>query len=194
MICRNSSTIFHSTILSVSVTATIVLIVLPYLGFTESVLVGEPNLSVKNPFGGGPPEIIMNLDDKAYPGELRNFVWNGGDVNDNFPVNEPPRNNITAIIPNNTATIEKGSQVRFAVKDNPSPEVQPDSLSVTAYTLEGYPSKVLNVSSNKADTFNVELDEGKYILLAVATWLPNEENYLTTEGYVSYAYRIDVVG
>lgn len=193
MIYRTSNSTIYSIALLISVSAIIVLNIMPSLGVTEAIVVGEPNPSVRNPFGGKTPEIIMTLDGKAYPGQLRNFIWNSGNVNDNFPVIEPPRDNITAIIPNNTATTEKGSQVKFAIKGNPAPEVQPDSLSVTAYTLDGHPSKVLDVSNNKTDTFDIELDKGKYILLALATWLPNEDNYLRTEGYVSYTYRIDVV-
>ncbi len=193
MIYRISSPVFYPTTLSISVFSTIVLIILlPFFGTAEAIFVGEPNLSAKNPFGGGPPEIIMTLDGKAYPGELRNFVWNSGDVDDNLPVIEPPRDNITAIVPNITVTIEKGSQIKFSVKDNPAPEVQPDSLSVTAYTLDDYPVKILGMSNDKTDTFNVDLDEGRYILLAVATWLPNEGNYQTIEGLVSRTYSINV--
>ena len=193
MIYRTSNSVFYSIALLISVSTIIVLNTMPSLGVTEAIVVGEPNLSVRNPFGGKTPEMIMTLDGKAYSGELRSFIWNSGNVNDNFPVIEQPRDNITAIIPNNTATTEKGSQVKFSIKGNPDTEAQPDSLSVTAYTLDGYPSKVLDVSNNKTDTFDIELDKGKYILLALATWLPNEDNYLRTEGYVSYTYRIDVM-
>ena len=192
MICRISSSFYFTSLLISFFTTVVLITLLASLETTEAIFVGEPNLSPKNPFGGGPPEIIMTLDGKTYPGELRNFIWNSGDVNDNLPAIEPTRSNITAIVPNNTVTIEKGSQVKFAIKDNPAPEVQPDSLSVTAYTLNGNPYKVIDVSNNKTDTFDVDLNEGKYILLAVATWLPNEGTYQTIEGIVSRTYSINV--
>ncbi len=193
MAFRLSSLLLYSMALSISIYAIGVLVIVPLFVSAEASTIGVPNLSDRNPFGNGIPEIVMGEGDKSYYGELRNYIWEGGDVNDDLPAVEPPRSNITAILPNKTATLEKGSQVMFSIKDNPVPEAQPDSLSVTAYSAEdGAPIKVLNVSSNKTDTFDIDLDEGKYILLAIATWLPNEGNFLTTEGYVSYAFRINV--
>ena len=188
-----SSLLLYSIALSISISAIGVLVIVPLFVSAEASTIGIPNLSDRNPFGNGIPKIVMDVGDKEYFGELRNYIWESGDVIDNFPAVEPPRSNITTILPYKTATLEKGSQVMFSIKDNPAPEAQPDSLSVTAYSADdGTPIKVLNVSSNKEDTFDIDLEEGKYILLAIATWLPNEGNYLTVEGYASYAFRINV--
>ncbi len=193
MAFRLSSLLLYSMALSISIYAIGVLVIVPLFVSAEASTIGVPNLSDRNPFGNGIPEIVMDVGDKAYYGELRNYIWESGDVNYNLPAVEPPRSNITTILPNKTATLEKGSQVMFSIKDNPTPEAQPDSLSITAYSADdGTPIKVLNVSSNKKDTFDIDLDEGRYILLAIATWLPNEGNFLTTEGYVSYAFRVNV--
>lgn len=188
-----SSLLLYSIALSISISAIGVIVIVPLFVSAEASTIGVPNLSDRNPFGNGIPEIVMDVGDKSYYGELRNYIWEGGDVNYNLPANEPPRSNITTILPNKTATLEKGSQVMFSIKDNPASEAQPDSLSITAYSADdGAPIKVLNVSSNKKDAFGIDLEEGRYILLAIATWLPNEGNYLTTEGYVSYAFRVNV--
>lgn len=193
MASRISSLLLYSIALLISISAISVLVIVPLFVSTEATTIGNPNLSDKNPFGNGMPEIVMDLGGESYYGELRYFVWERGEANHNFPANEPPRSNITTILPNKTATLEKGSQVMFSVKDNPVPEAQPDSLSVTAYTTDdGAPIKVLSVSNNKTDTFDIDLDKGKYILLATATWFPDEGNYLATGGYVSYAFRINV--
>jgi len=193
MAFRLSSLLLYSIVLSISISAIGVLVIVPLFVSAEASTIGVPNLSDKNPFKNGIPEIVMDVGEKSYYGELRNYIWESGDVNDNLPAIEPPRSNITTILPNKTATLEKGAQVMFSIKDNPVPEAQPDSLSITAYSADdGAPIKVLNVSSNKKDTFDIDLDEGRCILLAIATWLPNEGNFLTTEGYVSYAFRINV--
>ena len=193
MAVQVSSLLLYSTALSISISAIGILVIAPLFVSAEASTIGVPNLSDRNPFGNGIPKIVMDVGDKAYYGELRNYVWESGDVNYNLPAVEHPRSNITTILPNKTATLEKGSQVLFSIKDNPAAEAQPDSLSITAYSADDdAPIKVLNVSSNKKDAFDIDLEEGRYILLATATWLPNEGNYLTVEGYVSYAFRINV--
>ncbi len=181
MAFRLSSLLLYSMALSISNSAIGILVIVPLFVSAEASTIGVPILSYKNPFKDGIPEIVMDVGGKSYYGELRDYICERGDVNDNLSAIEPHRSNITPILPNKTATLEKGSQVMFSIKDNPIPEVQPDSLSITTYSADdGTPIKFLNVSSNKKNTFDIDLDEGRYILLSIATWFPNEWNYLTT--------------
>ena len=101
---------------------------------------------------------------------------------------------ITSTLPNQTITVEKGSTIRFTIKGNAPPEAQSDSLSVNAYTINGKPAKVLKVADELQKTsFVVDLQEGReYILMAIATWLP-EEDTENISGYVSYSYRVNVI-
>ncbi len=59
--------------------------------------------------------------------------------------------------------------------------------------MNGTAVGVLSVEDNsKNSIFDVDLKEWRYLILAVATWLPNPDNYLTTSGYVSYVFRVAV--
>lgn len=164
----------------------------------HATMIGEPGESVRNPFGPaiGPPEIVMINNNTQYMGDLRNYIWRAGDVNENTPVIQAPRTNLTAsfLSSNDRAiSINKGSDLTFVVKGNPAPEAQPDAISLNAYTLSGQPVKVLAVSENKRDTFRIELPSGEYILMAIATWLPDSNRYLNTEGYVTYVFKVNVI-
>ncbi len=37
----------------------------------------------------------------------------------------------------------------------------------------------------------VDLEKGQYLILTTATWLPNQDNYLKSSGYVSYIFRVN---
>ncbi|MGI8833356.1 MAG: hypothetical protein ACR2IS_12080, partial [Nitrososphaeraceae archaeon] len=97
-------------------------------------------------------------------------------------------------IPNRTVTVEKDSMLRFAIKGNAPPEAQSDSLAVNAYSINGNPVKVMEVANeSQKTTFVVDLPEGaEYILMAIATWLP-QENAEKISGYVSYSYKLTVL-
>jgi hypothetical protein len=169
----------------------------PFLFHVQATLIGESN-SVRNPFspGQGPPEIVIINNNTQYMGELRNYIWRAGDVNDNIPVIQAPRASLNASLfsySGATISIDNGSEVTFAVKENPAPEAQPDAISVNAYTLAGQPVKVLSVSENKRDTFRIDLPNGEYILMAIATWLPDPNRYLNVEGYVKYVFKVNVI-
>jgi len=176
----------------------IILFSTPFLTQVQASLIRELSDSARNPFGagGGPPEIVMINNNTQYPGELRNYIWREGDVNDNTPVIEAPRSRLNESLfssNNITIPINKDSEVTFLVKENPAPEAQPDVISVSAYTLAGQTVKVLAVSENKRDTFRIDLSSDQYILLAVATWLPNFNQYLNVEGYVTYIFKVSII-
>ena len=77
-------------------------------------------------------------------------------------------------------TVVRNSNIEFIVNNNNNtnhaPDDKPDSIAVTAYSIEGKPVKVLNATEeSSSSSFAVNLDEEKYVLLAVATWLPDND-------------------
>ncbi len=82
-----SSLLLYSLALSISISAIGVLVIVPLFVSAEASTIGVPNLSDRNPFGNGIPEIVMDVGDKSYYGELRNYIWESGDVNYNLPAN-----------------------------------------------------------------------------------------------------------
>lgn len=140
----------------------------------------------------GAPQIVINNHNNTYLGELRVFNLVSGDVNNNMPSidsNSP----ISTILPEDTITISQIGQIQLLVRGNPQPELQPNSLSATVYFNNGTAFKILTLAEGtKKDSFIVDIPKGKYFLLATATWLPNPDNYLTTSGYVTYTFRLDI--
>jgi hypothetical protein len=158
--------------------------------------VGEPAPIPKNPYSSseGSPEIALKYNNSIYQGEKRSTVFASGDVNDNMPSFEDEASNITAIIPEQIINITKNEEIQLLINENPLPELQPNTLSSTLYHMNGNVSKVLSLKENtKLDTFIVDANKGEYLLLTVATWLPNPDNYLMTSGYVTYVFRVNVL-
>lgn len=156
--------------------------------------VGDPDPSKVSPYTKleGAPQIVIKNDNNTYQGELRVFNLVTGDVNGNMPSIDSD-SNISSTLPGNTVTISQNEQIQLLVRGNPQPELQPNSLSATAYFNNGTAFKVLTlIESAKKDTFVVDIPKGMYFLLATATWLPNPDNYLTISGYVTYMFRLSV--
>jgi hypothetical protein len=84
------------------------------------------------------------------------------------------------------------SVIRFEIKGNAPPEAQSDALAVNAFTVEGKPVKVLKVADELDRTSFVVNLEPEYILMAIATWLP-QQGFEKISGYVAYSYRIDSI-
>lgn len=150
-----------------------------------------------NPFGEayeGPPEIVMIYNNTEYQGALDSYSFGKTNTLRNLPMFN---DTITSTLPTKAILVEGGSTVSFAIKGNAPPEAQSDTLAVNAYTINGKPVKVINVASDDESQkthFAVDLeDKGKeYILMAIATWLP-EENTENISGYVSYSFRINML-
>lgn len=147
-----------------------------------------------NPFGGayeGPPQIIMISNNTEYNGILDSYSFEKIDTLGELPVSI---DKVTSPLPNQSIAVKKGSIIEFAIKGNAPPEAQSDTLAVNAYRINGNPIKVLEVADESQKTsFVVNLDEGtEYILMAIATWLP-QETAESISGYVSYNYRLNVV-
>lgn len=158
--------------------------------------VGEPVPTPNNPFSSteGAPEMVLKYNNSIYHGELRSAIFASGDVNDNMPSFEDESSNITAIIPEQIINITQNEQIQLLINENPRPELQPNSLSSTLYHKNGNVYKILSLKQEaKRDTFIIDADKGEYLLLTVATWLPNPDNYLTTSGYVTYVFRVNVL-
>lgn len=157
--------------------------------------VGEPAPIPNNSFSStnGAPEVVLKYKNTTYQGHLRSAIFSSGDVNDDVLSLGENSSNITSIIPEQIINISQNDQVQIFIVENPQPELQPNSLSATAYYINGTAAKILSLIENdKMDKFVVNPDKGEYILLAVATWLPNPDNYLTTSGYVTYVFRVNV--
>lgn len=138
-----------------------------------------------NPFGEayeGPPQIVMIHNNTKYAGALDSYSFSTAQSIGEIPLFNDA---INSTIPNQTVTVEKDSVLRFAIKGNAPPEAQSDSLAVNAYSIKGNPIKVLKVANESQKTsFVVDLPEGaEYILMAIATWLP-QENAERITGYV----------
>jgi hypothetical protein len=167
-----------------------------YLHHAYAVInVGDPDPTMISPYTKleGTPQIsIKDEEGNIYQGELRVFNIVTGDVNDNMPTIES-NSNISAVLPKNTINLSQNEQIQLLIRENPQPELQPNTISTTVYFTNGTGFKVLSlVESTKKDTFVVDLPKGEYFLLATATWLPNPDNYLTTSGYVVYAFKLHV--
>ncbi|MDN5868074.1 MAG: hypothetical protein L0H55_11855 [Candidatus Nitrosocosmicus sp.] len=161
--------------------------------------VGDPDPRQISPYTKieGVPQIIIKNDNTTYQGALRVFTLVTGDVNDNMP-SADSNSNISAVLPKNAINISQNEQIQLLIRGNPQPELQPSTLSSTIYFTNGTGFKVLSLAdsdkrdSDKRDTFLVDVPKGRYFLLTTATWLPNPDNYLTTSGYVVYAFRLNV--
>jgi hypothetical protein len=169
-----------------------------------------------NPFEtrGVPPQIVMEYEGKEYPGKLVRYITNistsnstggssqslgGGTLTSASP------DNITSPLPAQIIPLKKNSSINFIIKgnnNNTPTKAQPNTMSVTAYNIKGMPVKLLNTTQQVGakNIVVVNLDKGQYILLSVATWLPqkgsdnnNNKNTNTIIGFVSYSYRINVV-
>jgi hypothetical protein len=67
----------------------------------------------------------------------------------------------------------------------------PDSLDISAYTIDGAAIGVLNATEDNTSTFRINLSTGSYILLASATWIPSSADEYVT-GYVIYKFLANV--
>jgi hypothetical protein len=90
-----------------------------------------------------------------------------------------------------TLYVQYNSKVPFFAQVHGEPAILPsNSLSINAYTSQGKAVGVLNTTKAASSTFSLNLQEGKYILLAVATWLPGSED---VTGYAIFSYMVNVV-
>jgi hypothetical protein len=133
-----------------------------------------------------PPRIVMVYNGIQHPGVLVSYKYRHGYT---FGQLDMPAEKITALLPSDVVNIKKGSSVRFFAKGDPA-VLPPSSLSIDAYTSRGKAAGVLNVTKSESTTFALNLNEGKYILLAVATWLPRSED---VTGYTIFSYMVNVV-
>lgn len=156
--------------------------------------VGDPDPRQISPYTKieGVPQIVIKNDNITYQGALRVFTLVTGDVNDDMPAIDS-NSNISSILPEKAINIFQNKPIQLLISGNPQPELQPNSLSATLYFKNGTAFKILTLAENsKKDTFILDVPKGDYFLLAAATWLPNPDNYLTTSGYVTYTFRLNV--
>jgi hypothetical protein len=128
----------------------------------------------------------MVYDGIQHPGVLVSYKYRHGYT---FGQLDIPAEKITALLPSDVVDIKKGSIVRFFAKGDPA-ILPPSSLSIDAYTSQGKAAGILNITKSTSSRFALNLNEGKYILLAVATWLPRSED---VTGYTIFTYMVNVV-
>lgn len=134
-----------------------------------------------------PPEITMIYEGKEYEGELSEANYREGESISQL---QPPPTNNTANLPSSTLNLNKDSCVQFVITGTPR-TLLPNSLDVSAYTVDNTPVAVLNAAENYTSTFRVTLDDGIYVLLSAATWDPTSADE-DVGGYVIYNFLVNV--
>ena len=134
-----------------------------------------------------PPKIVMVYNGTQHPGWLLiSYKYRHGYT---FGQLDIPAKNVTALLPADVVTIKKGSSIQFFAKRNPA-ILPPSSLSIDAYTSQGKAVGVLNITKGTSSNVALNLTQGKYILLATATWIPRSED---VTGYTIFSYLINIV-
>ena len=187
---RNKAVIYAAIGMAVFAVIAIIL----FSGFSVGTLTG----TAPSPFGTrGPPEITMINNGTRYEGEQYGYTFS--ETTESFL--EVPNINsmqLTAISTDNIVSVEPGSQIQLMVEGSPPRHLQPDTLSVSAYTEDGMPVAVLdNVSPGTTVTEiqSYSLDNlqpgNRYILLSTATWVDPQDSRALA-GYVYYIHRISL--
>jgi hypothetical protein len=133
-----------------------------------------------------PPRIVMVYNGIPHSGVLVSYKYRHGYT---FGQLDIPAIKVTALLPSDVVNIKRDSFVQFIAKGNP-PILPPSSISIDAYTSQGKAISVLNITKGTSSGFALNLNEGKYILLATATWLPGSED---VTGYSIFSYMVNVV-
>ena len=134
-----------------------------------------------------PPEITMIYEGREYEGELSEANYREGETINQL---QPPPTNTIANLPSNTVNLSKDSCVQFVITGTPR-TLPPDSLDVSAYSVDNTPVAVLDAAENYSSMFRITLDDGVYILLSAATWDPTSADE-DVGGYVTYNFLINV--
>ena len=134
-----------------------------------------------------PPEITLIYKGNEYEGELSESNYREGETISEL---QPPPTNNTANLPSNIVNLNKDSCVQFVITGTPR-TLPPNSLDVSAYTLDNTPVAVLDAAENYTSTFQVTLDNRIYALLSAATWDPTSADE-DVGGYVIYNFLVNV--
>jgi hypothetical protein len=129
----------------------------------------------------------MIYEGKEYEGELSESNYREGETISEL---QPPPTNNTANLPSNI--VNKDSCIQFVITGTPR-TLPPDSLDVSAYTVDNTPVTVLDAVENYTSTFRIALDDGMYVLLSAATWDPTNADE-DVDGYVIYNFLVNVTG
>ena len=152
--------------------------------------------------GGTPPQIAIIYNGKEFLGNLINYITNSTNSNTTgttAPIGQSAvtSQNITALLPSKVVTVKKSSVINFVLLNgnNSSVKTPPNSMSITAYNIKGKGiGSVYTFENSKTGRFVTNLDAGQqYILLSVATWIAQKGSIGTTNAFVSYSYRVNVI-
>ncbi len=179
---------------AIGIAAFAVIAVILFSGFSIGTLTG----TAPTPIGvSGPPEIILIHNSTRYEGTQYGYTFS--ETTESFlELPEITSAQLTAIPADNIIPVVPGSQIQFVVEGSPPRQLQPDSLSVTAYTEDGISVAVLDNIGPEAAVTEVQsysldnLQPGtRYILLSTATWIDPEDSRALA-GYVYYVHRISL--
>ena len=129
---------------------------------------------------------MMNYAGVEYPSELSEAKYRAGI---NFPELHIRPQNISSNLPSNIVHVKKDSCIQFLIVGSPK-LLPPSSLAVTAYSaINGTAAKVLDAKDYDSSVFRMNLNNGNYILVVAATWLPGSED---VTGYVINKFVVSV--
>ena len=135
-----------------------------------------------------PPSTLLVYNGNNYSGGLLDSKFREGLTFSQLII---PLEKVKSNLPlKNNIILKKDSCIGFIIKNTPSGIPLPN-IGITAYDNNGKAIKVLSTIENStSDFFNIHLEKGRYILLAVATWLPAKEKIT---GYTIYNYLINII-
>ncbi len=154
-----------------------------------------------------PPTIELYFNGSTFLGQLISYKFRQGysfnelaeeeitiDIGNKLTtLNIPLVKNLSKYTSNDSITIKNSSKLQFAITKYPV-RLQPSSLSINSYEIKStllQNPKVLAVSNNENELiFNIDLQPGKYMLSATATWIPKTSNDIG--GFVIYGYNITI--
>jgi hypothetical protein len=154
-----------------------------------------------------PPPIELDFNGSTFLGQLISYKFREGysfnelkeeeitiDIGNKLTTMHIPLiKNLSKYTSNDSITIKNGSKLQFAITNYPI-RLQPSSLSINSYEIKStllQNPKVLGVSNNENKLiFNIDLQPGRYMLTATATWIPKTSNNIG--GFVIYGYNITI--
>jgi hypothetical protein len=117
-----------------------------------------------------PPTIWLVYQGDIYTGVRGSYCWSVRCVDIMFPT------------PTGIIDVAKNSSVSFTTNSL----LRPSSLSAQVFVIDenGNPTQIEELVDEESDRYSVRLEDGIYIIVAVATW--------EDQGDVSYAFKIKV--
>ena len=131
-----------------------------------------------------PPEIALIYEDNMYKGKLLEYSYK---VNKPFSELQTPDALISFNNTESFINITKNSKIEFKLDEYPQVLI-PSELSATVYSPTDDP--IVLMPLNNQNTFKIDLNPGKYLLLVSTTWSQLSE--YNVSGYVLHSFNINI--